>query len=169
MKVVSSEPHEVAIPDRRAFKAAEVCEIAKIQPYVLRSWESEFPDLGVAKSPGGARVYRRADVERVLLIKRLVFGEGLTLSGARRRLDESAGTVTEAGGATSPAEGTSEWILDEAARVRVLRVREGLTELAEMLSHSPSEPEREFVLGAPAETVEEGSAGRRRARRAPRS
>src|SRR5918993_3915840 len=87
---------DVTIPDRPAFKAAEVCELAKVQPYVLRSWESEFPDLGVAKTPGGPRVYRRADVERVLRIRHLVFGEGLTLAGVRRRLESEAAVTPKA-------------------------------------------------------------------------
>ena len=72
--------------DRSLFRQPEVCEIASIQPDVLRSWEAEFPDLGVTKAEGGARVYRRADVERVLRIKQLVYGDGLTLAGVRRRL-----------------------------------------------------------------------------------
>jgi DNA-binding transcriptional MerR regulator len=78
---------EPEIPKRALFKASEVCEIAAIQPYVLRSWEGEFPDLGVSKSDGGPRVYRRTDVERVLRIKHLVFSDGLTLAGVRRRID----------------------------------------------------------------------------------
>lgn len=78
---------DIVIPDKPAFKAAEVCEIAGIQPYVLRSWESEFPDLGLSKTPGGPRVYRRADVERVLRIRAMVFDEGLTLAGVRRRFE----------------------------------------------------------------------------------
>jgi DNA-binding transcriptional MerR regulator len=78
---------DVVIPDKPAFKAGEVCELAQIQPYVLRSWESEFPDLGLSKTPGGPRIYRRADVERVLRIRDLVFTEGLTLSGVRRRFE----------------------------------------------------------------------------------
>jgi len=78
----------VVIPNRPAFRAQEVCEIAEVQPYVLRGWEAEFPDLGVAKAPNGPRVYRRADVERVLKLKHLIQVEGLTLAGARRRLDE---------------------------------------------------------------------------------
>jgi len=77
----------VEIPDREWFKASEVCEVAGVQPYVLRSWELEFPALGVAKTAGGPRAYRRADVERVLRIKQLVFVEGLTLAGARRRIE----------------------------------------------------------------------------------
>lgn len=77
----------MTIPDKPAFKASEVCELAQIQPYVLRSWESEFPELGLSKTPGGPRIYRRTDVERVLRIRDLVFTEGLTLSGVRRRFD----------------------------------------------------------------------------------
>jgi DNA-binding transcriptional MerR regulator len=77
----------VTIPDKPAFKAGEVCELAQIQPYVLRSWESEFPDLGLSKTPGGPRIYRRVDVERVLRIRDLLFVEGLTLSGVRRRFE----------------------------------------------------------------------------------
>ena len=77
-----------SIPNRPAFRAQEVCEIASVQPYVLRGWEAEFPDLGVAKAAGGPRVYRRVDVERVLRLKHLIQVEGLTLAGARRRLEE---------------------------------------------------------------------------------
>ena len=80
------------IPNRPLFRAQEVCELADVQAYVLRSWEAEFPDLGVAKTAAGPRVYRRADVERVLRIKQLVFVDGLTLAGARRRLSEEAPT-----------------------------------------------------------------------------
>src|SRR4029077_3573549 len=76
----------VQIPSRSLFRQPEVCEIAKVQPYVLRSWEAEFQDLGVAKTQGGPRVYRKTDVERVLRIKPLLFVEGLTLAGARRKL-----------------------------------------------------------------------------------
>ena len=78
----------VEIPNRSLFRQPEVCEIAKVQPYVLRSWEAEFPDLGVAKTAGGPRVYRRVDVERVLRLKHLLYVEGLTLAGARRKLSE---------------------------------------------------------------------------------
>ena len=75
-----------AIPNRPVFRAQEVCELAQVQPYVLRSWEAEFPDLGVAKKSGDGRVYRKADVERVLQLRHLLFVDGLTLAGARKRL-----------------------------------------------------------------------------------
>src|SRR3954452_18863739 len=84
---------QVDIPNRALFKAAEVCELAKVQPYVLRSWEAEFPELGVSKSAGAPRVYRRADVEQVLRIKHLLLVDGLTLAGARRRLEEESAPV----------------------------------------------------------------------------
>src|SRR3954454_24760394 len=86
-------PAQVEIPKRALFKAAEVCELAKVQPYVLRSWEAEFPELGVAKTAGAPRVYRRSDVEQVLRIKHLLLVEGLTLAGARRKLEEQTAPV----------------------------------------------------------------------------
>ena len=93
----------VEIPNRSLFRQPEVCEIAQVQPYVLRSWEAEFPDLGVAKTEGGPRVYRRADVEFVLRIKHLLFVEGLTLAGARRKLvGERPPTAAAAVGGRSP-------------------------------------------------------------------
>src|SRR5919204_5880801 len=78
------------IPNRALFKASEVCDLMKLQPYVLRSWEAEFPGLGVAKAAGSPRVYRRADVEQVARIKHLLLVEGLTLAGARRKLEEES-------------------------------------------------------------------------------
>jgi len=81
----------VAQAKRELFKAAEVCDVVQVQPYVLRSWEAEFPQIGQAPAGGGPRVYRRSDVQLVLRIKQLVFEEGLTLSGARRRLEEDSG------------------------------------------------------------------------------
>jgi DNA-binding transcriptional MerR regulator len=112
------------IPDRAFFKPSEVCEIAQVQPYVLRSWESEFPALGVARGPGSQRVYRRADVEQVLRIKQLVFEEGLTLAGARRRIEG------EPAAEMPPIE---ESIGDEV-RKRLAGVKRGLQSLLEMLS-----------------------------------
>ena len=81
-------PASIEIPKRALFKPAEVCDLVKVQLYVLRTWEAEFPELGVTKTAGGPRVYRRADVEQVMRIKHLLLVEGLTLAGARRRLEE---------------------------------------------------------------------------------
>ena len=57
---------DIVIPDKPAFKAAEVCELLRVPAYVLRSWENEFRDLGVSKTVSGPRVYRREDVARAL-------------------------------------------------------------------------------------------------------
>ena len=85
----------VEIPKRAFFKSAEVCAIAGVQPYVLKSWESEFPSLGGKKRRDGSRVYGRPEVELVLEIKELVYGEGLTLGAARRKLDSGDRDQTE--------------------------------------------------------------------------
>ena len=76
-----------AMPDRRFFRAAEVCELAGVPPYVLKSWELEFPALAGEQAAGGARVYSRGQVELIMQIKQLVFDEGLTLGAARREID----------------------------------------------------------------------------------
>jgi DNA-binding transcriptional MerR regulator len=130
------------IPHRSLFRQPEVCEIAQVQPYVLRSWEAEFPDLGVAKTQGGPRVYRRADVERVLRIKHLLFVDGLTLAGARRKMLEEQGTPDP----DAPALDT---LLTRDARERISHVRQTLRELSAMLGHKPGEGNGEFQLAAP--------------------
>lgn len=131
---------DVEIPNRALFKASEVCEIAGVQPYVLRSWESEFPDLGVSKSSGGPRVYRRADVERVLHIKQLVVGDGLTLSGVRRRFDEQAPPVFEEAEAAPIKE-----LLGRNAKERLVSIKRGLMNILEMLN---ARPDPSFRLSA---------------------
>src|SRR5580765_6456100 len=88
-----ADPTPLEIPNRALFKASEVCDLIKLQPYVLRSWEVEFPGLGVSKAAGAPRVYRKSDVEQVARIKHLLLVEGLTLAGARRKLEEEQTTV----------------------------------------------------------------------------
>jgi len=83
---------ERKIPNKLFFKIGEVCEITDTQPYVLRYWESEFPALAPAKNTSGQRIYRRRDIETVLRIKQLLYEEGFTLAGAKKRLEmEMAG------------------------------------------------------------------------------
>ncbi|HWQ00331.1 MAG TPA: MerR family transcriptional regulator [Vicinamibacterales bacterium] len=122
----------VRIPNRALFKAPEVCEIAQVQPYVLRSWEEEFPDLGVSRAGGGPRLYRRADLERVLRLKHLLFVEGLTLSGARRRLEEERAAEE----ADDPTAGCI--LVSADVRERLERVRDGLRALMSMLGGDPA-------------------------------
>lgn len=124
----------VEIPNRSLFRQPEVCEIAQVQPYVLRSWEAEFPDLGVTKTEGAPRVYRRADLEFVLRIKHLLFVEGLTLAGARRKLLEEHPSAETDRAALQEVNA----LLGRDARERILRVKRGLREIATMLAKSPS-------------------------------
>ena len=131
---------DVEIPKRALFKSSEVCEIASVQPYVLRSWENEFPDLGVSKGNGGPRVYRRADVERVLRIKQLVFADGLTLAGVRRRIEEERPPVVEEDDAVPMQE-----LLSRNARERLEEVKKSLRAILDLLSARPSETQvRQF-------------------------
>jgi len=126
----------IEIPKRTLFKAAEVCDLVKVQPYVLRSWEGEFPELGVAPTAGGPRVYRRTDIERVMRIKHLLLVEGLTLAGARRKLEEEG----------APPVAVEELIGPEA-RNRLTEIKRGLRSILDLLS-SPGADDG-FVLQAP--------------------
>jgi DNA-binding transcriptional MerR regulator len=121
---------QVEIPSRAAFRAAEVCELAQIPPYVLRSWEKEFPGLGATARPGGPRIYRRSDIEQILRIKQLVFTEGLTLAGVRRRIEGDPPAEEEE---LLPAPAVSPEV-----RSRVDHARRELRELLEMLSGGPA-------------------------------
>jgi DNA-binding transcriptional MerR regulator len=71
------------IPDKLYFRIGEVARLCAIEAYVLRFWESEFPQLKPNKSGTGQRLYRKRDVELVLRIKRLLYSEGYTIAGAR--------------------------------------------------------------------------------------
>jgi DNA-binding transcriptional MerR regulator len=117
----------IEIPNRALFKATEVCELVKVQPYVLRSWETEFPALGIAKAAGAPRVYRRADIEQVLRIKHLLLVEGLTLAGARRRLEDEGTPV----GADAPA---IDALIGQNARERLTEVKRGLRSILDLLA-----------------------------------
>src|SRR6188768_3946958 len=120
---------QVDIPHRSLFMASEVCDLVKVQPYVLRSWEAEFPDLGVAKAAGGPRIYRRADVEQVVRIKHLLLVEGLTLAGARRKLEEDSTPVA----ADVPV---IDELIGRHARERLTEVKRGLRAILDLLSGS---------------------------------
>jgi DNA-binding transcriptional MerR regulator len=97
------------IPDRLYFKIGDVARICKVEPYVLRFWESQFPQLQPNKSGTGQRLYRKRDVEIAVEIKRLVYGEGYTLSGARQALGQArrAESAVAAAASATPAPATA--------------------------------------------------------------
>ena len=140
---MSEHSSTVEIPHRALFKAAEVCDLIKVQPYVLRSWEAEFPDLGVAKAGGGGRVYRRSDVEQVARIKHLLLVEGLTLAGARRRLEEETAPVGAA------ADEIDE-LIGRNVRERLVDVKRGLRSILDLLAGHSGASEFRLVAATPA-------------------
>ena len=118
----------------KLFRAADVCEMAQLQPYVLRSWEKEFPGIGVQKSPESPRLYRQSDIDQVQKIKQLVFGEGLTLAGARKRLEQAQAAAP---GASDEEVAEVLEALASDARTRIASVRDGLKSILRLLSAAP--------------------------------
>jgi len=78
----------IEIPDKLFFKIGEVSRLTGVKPHVLRYWESEFPNLAPPKNRSSQRVYRRKDIETVLVIKGLLYEDNFTISGARKKLRE---------------------------------------------------------------------------------
>lgn len=77
-----------SIPDRLYFRIGDVAEIVGVKPHVLRYWESEFSEIQPEKSSTGQRVYRRKDVETVLLIRHFLYEEKFSVEGARQKIRE---------------------------------------------------------------------------------
>ena len=72
--------------DKRYFRIGEVSRIIGVEPYVLRYWESEFPQIKPRRADTNQRTYQRRDLETIIEIKRLLYEEKLTIEGARKRL-----------------------------------------------------------------------------------
>ena len=112
------------MPDKRYFRIGEVSRITGIKPYVLRYWESEFRWMAPQKSRSKQRLYRRRDIDMILLIKKLLYEQRFTIAGARKKLREiGAGKALE--------EGTLTLETDHRARFR--RIREELHAIRQML------------------------------------
>ena len=133
------------IPNKLFFKIGEVCEITDTQPYVLRYWESEFPALAPAKNSSGQRIYRRRDIETVLRIKQLLYEEGFTIAGAKKRLEsELQGRVDTPQPTPAPGNGGGEAAAGAAdtptgatnGRDALKEVREGLREILTLLERN---------------------------------
>jgi DNA-binding transcriptional MerR regulator len=115
---------EVFIPDKLYFRIGEVATLCRLPAYVLRFWESEFPQLKPVKSSTGQRMYRRRDVESVLRIKQLLYDQGFTIVGARQQLRSEA--KTDKGQAAIP--------FPVQSPVEMRRIRQGLREILNLLS-----------------------------------
>jgi DNA-binding transcriptional MerR regulator len=125
------------IPNKLFFKIGEVCEITDTQPYVLRYWESEFPALAPAKNSSGQRIYRRRDIETVLRIKQLLYDEGFTIAGAKKRLEsEMQGRVETPQPATGNGGGVEGGESGGGRDDAIKAVREGLREILTLLERN---------------------------------
>jgi DNA-binding transcriptional MerR regulator len=120
---------EVMIPERSDFKIGEVCDIAGVKPFVLRYWETEFPELTPTKGAGGQRSYSRADVELILRIKHLLYEERFTVAGAKKRLAEEQGIPV----APEPVAEEQAAPIDSTPAVEVERLRQAIAEARDEL------------------------------------
>ena len=129
-KKTKASVDDIVIPDKLYFRIGEVSELAGLPAYVLRFWETEFPQLKPTKSGTGQRMYRRRDVENLLLVKRLLYEEGYTIAGARDKLKQDSkpkrGQTALPFSAPSPAN-----------QGELKRVRHELRELLQILNSKP--------------------------------
>ena len=112
------------IPDKLYFRIGEVAQLCKLPAYVLRFWESEFPQLKPVKGSTGQRMYRQRDVENVLRVKKLLYDEGFTIAGARQQLKAESKPQRLQSGLPFPKPGRSD---------SLKKVRQGLQEILGIL------------------------------------
>jgi DNA-binding transcriptional MerR regulator len=129
-----------AIPDRLYFKIGDVARICGLETYVLRFWETQFPQLKPNKSGTGQRLYRRRDVEMVLDIKRLVHAEGYTLPGARHALEQ--GHRGHGPQPSLPLQGGKSGKRRDSVSSIIVHARTELKEIAGLLASPTPQPHR---------------------------
>jgi len=115
---------DVIIPEKLYFRIGEVAELCGLPAYVLRFWETEFPQLKPVKSSTGQRMYRHKDVENVLRIKKLLYEEGFTIAGARQHLRAEGKTDKKQSPLPFP----------ERPGTELKQIRQGLREVLNILS-----------------------------------
>jgi len=115
---------EIFIPDKLYFRIGEVASLCRLPAYVLRFWETEFPQLKPVKSSTGQRMYRKRDVENVLRIKQLLYEQGFTISGARQQLRSETKSDKSQSTIPFPAQSVAE----------IRYIRQGLREILNLLS-----------------------------------
>lgn len=115
---------DVLIPEKLYFRIGEVARLCRLPAYVLRFWETEFPQLKPVKSSTGQRMYRRKDVENVLRIKQLLYEEGFTIPGARQHLRSEGKTEKKQSPLPFPSRSSAD----------LQHIRQGLREIVSLLS-----------------------------------
>jgi DNA-binding transcriptional MerR regulator len=124
--------------ESRLYKIGEVCKLADVQPYVLRYWETEFPPLAPNKSGGGQRLYTRREIDIILRIKQLLYSEGFTIAGAKKKLevevaDGGAPGAVETQPAVSPAKAARAKTKRDATAKTLVSVKKELTAILRLL------------------------------------
>jgi DNA-binding transcriptional MerR regulator len=129
------------VQKRLYYKIGEACKSLGIQPYVLRYWETEFPALAPSKSRSGQRVYSEKELEIIRRIKELLYDEGYTIAGAKKKLEAelASGSLSEPGGEEAAAPGPEE----APAAPKVSRPRK---ETAPAVVEASAEPTLPFAL-----------------------
>lgn len=121
--VTKTKSADIEIPERLYFRIGEVSRLCRLPAYVLRFWETEFPQLKPVKSSTGQRMYRRKDVESVVRIKTLLYDQGFTIAGARQCLR-----------AENKPERKQSALPFPAATTNLKPIRQGLREILTILS-----------------------------------
>jgi DNA-binding transcriptional MerR regulator len=119
--------------DSRLYKIGEVCRLADVQPYVLRYWETEFPSLAPNKSGGGQRLYTQNEIDVILRIKQLLYSEGFTIAGAKKKLEAELAEGPVAPTASEPGKVSAAVPANDNARKALRSVRRELTEILKIL------------------------------------
>lgn len=124
LKAKPNRSTDIIVPDKLYFRIGEVSSLCRLPAYVLRFWETEFPQLKPVKSSTGQRMYRRKDVDAVLRIKKLLYEEGFTIAGARQQLRSESKTEKNQAPLPFPVQSTAD----------LKRIRHGLQEILGMLA-----------------------------------
>lgn len=108
------------LPDKLYFKIGEVASLLDIKTHVLRYWETEFAALKPVKSRANQRLYRRKDVETALLIKDLLYRQGFTIAGARKKISSASRSQSLPVNSTEPPQQILLDIREDLTRIRNL-------------------------------------------------
>jgi DNA-binding transcriptional MerR regulator len=127
--------HEPIIPDKLYFRIGEVARLCGVETYVLRFWETEFPQMRPNKSGTGQRLYRKRDVELAMRVRRLLHDEGYTIAGARQVLAQEARELRSKSPQLPLIEGGAS---NARVKAKIQKVRTELRDLLGMLSKAPA-------------------------------
>lgn len=154
-----SEPARGGLPPKVYFRIGEVAELVGVEPHVLRYWEREFRSIRPTKSAKGQRVYSRRDVENLMRVRQLLYSEGFTIAGAKKKLQHGGLELPDASEPIAKEPGPeaeqTAWRASEDpsnARQRLLAIREDIEAFLAELGTSNA-------VAAPTRSGDEGGSG----------